>query len=292
MTAENTIFKLIEIKYCDENPQYPEFEVYSETIGYFSSLGKAVDKMNRHLRGKSGARNRFGFFIKEYALDGEWILPTESRRSYLPDGSPCDENLLSETPKDDYTSETFPNSDPFLGRPADKVRFQRGDIVEVLWYDATVSLEIITHVPLSPEEVNAKREKYGTRLALFSEDDCYSTLSHENRSSCPEAVYLFPPRFTVSRELRKNLEEYLSDNWGNPLKVASITIDGIEECLESALATLTERERDIVKMFFGIGVQEMTPEEIGDKFGLTPENVKQIKENAIRRLRYPRNSKE
>ena len=38
-------------------------------------------------------------------------------------------------------------------------------------------------------------------------------------------------------------------------------------------------------MFFGIGMQEMTLEEIGDKFGLTRERVRQIKEKAIRRLK-------
>ena len=55
--------------------------------------------------------------------------------------------------------------------------------------------------------------------------------------------------------------------------------------IDRALATLTERESDIIKMFFGIGCQEGTLEEIGDKFGLTRERVRQIKEKAIRRLR-------
>ena len=56
--------------------------------------------------------------------------------------------------------------------------------------------------------------------------------------------------------------------------------------IERALSTLTEREAEIVKLFFGIaGCQEMTLEEIGDKFGLTRERVRQIKEKAIRRLR-------
>ena len=55
--------------------------------------------------------------------------------------------------------------------------------------------------------------------------------------------------------------------------------------VDRALATLTERERDIIKYFFGIGCSEMTLEEIGDKFGLTRERVRQIKEKAIRRLR-------
>lgn len=46
-----------------------------------------------------------------------------------------------------------------------------------------------------------------------------------------------------------------------------------------------EREREILKMFFGIGCQEMTLEEIGAKFDLTRERVRQIKEKAIRRLK-------
>lgn len=58
-----------------------------------------------------------------------------------------------------------------------------------------------------------------------------------------------------------------------------------------ALSTLTERERDIVRLFFGIGCQDMTLEEIGDKFGLTRERVRQIKEKAIRRLRHTSRSK-
>jgi RNA polymerase primary sigma factor len=58
-----------------------------------------------------------------------------------------------------------------------------------------------------------------------------------------------------------------------------------------ALATLTERESDIIKLFFGIGCQEMTLEEIGERFGLTRERVRQIKEKAIRRLRHTSRSK-
>ena len=55
--------------------------------------------------------------------------------------------------------------------------------------------------------------------------------------------------------------------------------------------TLTERERDIIKYFFGIGCSEMTLEEIGEKFDLTRERVRQIKEKAIRRLRHSSRSK-
>ena len=61
--------------------------------------------------------------------------------------------------------------------------------------------------------------------------------------------------------------------------------------IERALSTLTDREREIIKSFFGIGCQEMTLEEIGERFGLTRERVRQIKEKAIRRLKSPSRSK-
>ena len=61
--------------------------------------------------------------------------------------------------------------------------------------------------------------------------------------------------------------------------------------IERALSTLTEREKGIVKSFFGINCTELTLEEIGDKFGLTRERVRQIKEKAIKRLRNSSKSK-
>jgi RNA polymerase primary sigma factor len=67
--------------------------------------------------------------------------------------------------------------------------------------------------------------------------------------------------------------------------------ESLNKEIERALSTLTERERDIVKNFFGIGCQEMTLEEIGEKFNLTRERVRQIKEKAIRKLRNSARSK-
>mgnify|MGYP003304560940 CR=1 FL=1 len=55
--------------------------------------------------------------------------------------------------------------------------------------------------------------------------------------------------------------------------------------VDRALEILTEREQDIIRYFFGIGCSEMTLEEIGEKFDLTRERVRQIKEKAIRKLR-------
>ena len=58
------------------------------------------------------------------------------------------------------------------------------------------------------------------------------------------------------------------------------------EEISRALKTLNDRERNIVEAFYGINQSEMTLEEIGDKYGLTRERVRQIKEKAIRRLRH------
>lgn len=55
--------------------------------------------------------------------------------------------------------------------------------------------------------------------------------------------------------------------------------------VERVLGQLEERERDVVKMFFGLGCREMSLEEIGEAFNLTRERVRQIKEKAIRRLK-------
>ncbi|MEZ4805977.1 MAG: RNA polymerase sigma factor RpoD/SigA [Flavobacteriales bacterium] len=68
--------------------------------------------------------------------------------------------------------------------------------------------------------------------------------------------------------------------------------ESLSKEIERALSTLTERERDVVKLFFGIAINHgLTLEEIGAKFDLTRERVRQIKEKAIRRLRHTSRSK-
>ena len=80
-------------------------------------------------------------------------------------------------------------------------------------------------------------------------------------------------------------------NDDSPIADRTLINESVSTEVERALSTLTERERDIIKLFFGINTQEMTLEEIGEKFGLTRERVRQIKEKAIRRLRHSSRSK-
>jgi RNA polymerase primary sigma factor len=62
--------------------------------------------------------------------------------------------------------------------------------------------------------------------------------------------------------------------------------------IERALSTLTEREAEVIKLYFGLNKEHsLTLEEIGERFNLTRERVRQIKEKAIRRLRHASRSK-
>ncbi len=68
--------------------------------------------------------------------------------------------------------------------------------------------------------------------------------------------------------------------------------DSLRKEVQRALSTLTQREADVVTFYFGLnGESIMTLEEIGEKFNLTRERVRQIKEKAIRRLRHTSRSK-
>lgn len=80
-------------------------------------------------------------------------------------------------------------------------------------------------------------------------------------------------------------------NINSPVADRGLMNESLATEVDRALATLTERERDIIKYFFGIRCAEMTLEEIGDKFELTRERVRQIKEKAVRRLRHAQRSK-
>ena len=74
-------------------------------------------------------------------------------------------------------------------------------------------------------------------------------------------------------------------NEDSPNADHSLINESLSREIDRALATLTPREADIIRKFFGIGVPEKTLEEIGIEFHLTRERVRQIKEKAIRRLK-------
>ena len=68
--------------------------------------------------------------------------------------------------------------------------------------------------------------------------------------------------------------------------------EGLVKEVKETLLILSERERQVVESFFGINQREMSLDEIADKYGLTRERVRQIKENAIKQIRKNTHCKE
>ena len=74
-------------------------------------------------------------------------------------------------------------------------------------------------------------------------------------------------------------------NDDSPMADYQLLKESLKEEIHSALNGLNDREKSVIEAFYGIGMPEMTLDEIGSKYGLTRERVRQIKEKAIRRLR-------
>lgn len=124
--------------------------------------------------------------------------------------------------------------------------------------------EIAEQLALSDFEVSDTIQRSGKHLSLdapFSEEE-------ENRLL----------------DIIENQEQPAPDN---TLINESLRIE-----LDRALSTLTPREAEVVKLYFGLDLETpLTLEEIGEKFNLTRERVRQIKEKALRRLRHASRSK-
>ncbi len=128
---------------------------------------------------------------------------------------------------------------------------------------------------------------------------------HERKASVEElAVELNMPVEKMAETLKANHRSVSVDapfaegednslldvlpNNDSPMADSTVNQESLVQEVNRVLEQLPQRERDIVKLFFGIGGQEMTLEEIGAKFDLTRERVRQIKEKAIRNLRGQR----
>ncbi|MGF1532283.1 MAG: RNA polymerase sigma factor RpoD/SigA [Bernardetiaceae bacterium] len=127
----------------------------------------------------------------------------------------------------------------------------------------------------SPEELAEELE--------VSTDEVVDTLKISGRHVSVDAPFVQGEDNTLLDVLENNTEEKPDSELMN---------DSLRREVQRALSTLTPREADVISLYFGLnGEHPMTLEEIGEKFNLTRERVRQIKEKAIRRLRHTSRSK-
>ena len=111
-----------------------------------------------------------------------------------------------------------------------------------------------------------------------------------------EAMRTSGRHVSMDAPLQQGEDSTLIDVLGDddqPHPDASLITESLRREVERALSTLTTREADVIRLYFGLalGEQPMTLEEIGERFDLTRERVRQIKEKAIRRLKHTSRSK-
>jgi RNA polymerase primary sigma factor len=95
----------------------------------------------------------------------------------------------------------------------------------------------------------------------------------------------------VGDDEESELGMFIEDEF-SPTPLQSAYQNMLKEKLTEVLSTLTPREARILEMRFGLGDgNAYTLEEVGQKFGLTRERIRQIEGNALRRLRHPRRSR-
>lgn len=231
-----TVFELIRI-YTHSKKRYPVRKTQTCDLGLFTTLAKAEKQMHKDVEECQEAEQRrlnylaydeesrmdekrFGhdivlaYKIAELELDtGVGRNETQSVRTYTADGQPNDECLL------DNAGERH-----FKGRTPDRIRFQPGDIVEVIT-DWEAELCVIEHAQPTVEDYENNRQywlknhkercqKWGIDYNVLeafhwdSSDDCYVMLSlgEGDTHFHPESTEVFRPTKPVPRSLRVKLK--------------------------------------------------------------------------------------
>ncbi len=146
--------------------------------------------------------------------------------------------------------------------------------------------------------LNKIGKAYSSLEQEFEREPNASELANElemNVNDVAEALKISGRHVSVDAPFSQGEENRLLDvliNDQQPTPDFSLMSDSLKNEIERALHSLTEREAEVVKLYFGLSSEHpLTLEEIGEKFNLTRERVRQIKEKAIRRLRHASRSK-
>lgn len=209
-----TIYELQQIFVWGQ--RYPKRKMHLNRIGLFDSLKYAEESMRLYIQAEKEKYKSWGHddYKKEclgYLISCQQVLHRDlpdfsyhpKWRSYNADGEANDHSLVTE-------------SGEFYGRHVEKIRFQVGDIVEVLGYDS-VELAIVGMLPPTPkryEELKQRwQEKYDGCSSLMDEsDDNYLvyTIGEGDTHQHIECYKVFPPSKFVSPTIVRKLRDTIN----------------------------------------------------------------------------------
>jgi len=137
------------------------------------------------------------------------------------------------------------------------------------------SLEQIFERPPNPDEIADKLD--------ITEKEVKDSMKNSGRHISMDAPLIQDEDTNMYDVIRQN---------DTPTPETGLLYDSLRKEISRAISTLTVRESDVIKLYYGLdGAHPMSLEEIGERFDLTRERVRQIKEKAIRRLKHTSRSK-
>lgn len=137
-------------------------------------------------------------------------------------------------------------------------------------------------------EQKYERPPSAEELAEFLE--CTVADVHQSLKNSGRHVSMDAPLVEGDESSSSMYDVLPNDSLPGPEK--ELVIESLRKDIERSLSTLTAREGDVVRLYFGLnGKHPLTLEEIGERFELTRERVRQIKEKAIRRLKHTSRSR-
>ena len=156
----------------------------------------------------------------------------------------------------------------------------------------------IVRLPLNQVGTINKIKKEFTKFEQeFERQPSYEELSEITdipTDKIKEALQISSRAISVDAPFSDSEDGSLLDVLSNPNspKADSFLLkESLNDEIERALSTLTSREKNIIKFFYGISTSQLTLDEIGQEFNITRERVRQIKEKAVRRLKHSSRSK-
>ncbi|MFN5634167.1 MAG: RNA polymerase sigma factor RpoD/SigA, partial [Flavobacteriia bacterium] len=137
-------------------------------------------------------------------------------------------------------------------------------------------------------EQKFERPPSAEELAEFLE--CSTEEVRQSLSNTGRHISMDAPLIEGDESSSSMYDVLTNDSLPGPEK--ELVVESLRKDIERSLSTLTPREGDVVRLYYGLnGKHPMTLEEIGERFDLTRERVRQIKEKAIRRLKHASRSR-